>query len=88
MKRIELPALGEKKAKGPVSERAELIGKFTDGVNRTRGGKYKKVTHAYIASKLAHLSVPDLYAFLKECENAKSFGALFHWALNPKNKKN
>lgn len=85
MERIALPALEARtKQAPPVSERSELIGKFTDGVNASRGKKYKKLTHAYVASKLAHLSVSDLYAFLKQCEQARSFGAMFHWALKPK----
>jgi len=44
------------------SERAELIGYFTDEVNKERDGKkWKKLTPRYIAVKLAHLSKSDLY---------------------------
>jgi hypothetical protein len=51
-----------KSTAGPNSERAQLIGYFTDQVNKERDGKkLKKVTPRYIAVKLAHLSVSDLY---------------------------
>jgi hypothetical protein len=74
---------------GPNSERAELIGYFADEVNKEREGtKYGKVRYAYIATKLAHLSVPDLYAFKRQLEDytsrGNSFSKGFFGALKPR----
>ena len=48
--------------KAATSERAELIGLFTDKINAERKGtKYKKLPARAIAVKLSHLSVSDCY---------------------------
>jgi hypothetical protein len=67
------------------SERAELVGKFTDRLNLDRDGvKYKKLTHARVGFLLSHIKSDfDLYAFLRACDEARSFSAYFWWALKP-----
>jgi hypothetical protein len=74
-----------KPVKGATSERAELVGKFTDRLNRDRDGvKYKKLTHARVGFLLSHIkSNFDLYAFFRQAEEARSFSAYFWWALKP-----
>jgi hypothetical protein len=68
----------------PRTEREELITKFLDKLNpdRTSAG-YRCMTYARVARMLQHLPTPELYPFFKQCENARSFGAYFHWALKP-----
>lgn len=67
-----------------ASERAELIEKFLTRLNKAREGTpYPPLKPAAIAFKLSHIPTSDLYAFYKECERAKNFGAYFWWALNP-----
>ena len=70
-------------AKGPASERAELIGKFVEGINRERvGTKWAPVTPRLVAIKVGHLKTNgDLYFLLKQCEQGKSFGKVFFGAL-------
>ena len=64
--------------KAATSERAELVGYFTDEVNRERDGKkYKKLTPRYIAVKLAHLSVSDLYYMKSTLEDYRARGNSF-----------
>lgn len=75
----------ERQASKVRCERDELIQTFTNRLNAARQGtKWKPLTYRAIAVKLAHLSVSDLYAFQKQCEQAKSFSAYFFWALKPK----
>ena len=74
----------------PASERAELIGYFTDEVNKERDGKqWKKVTPRYIAVRLAHIkSLSDLYYMKNICEDyrdrGKSFSKCFFGSLKAK----
>jgi len=75
----QLPAKPVSKA---TSERAEWIGKFTDRLNADRG-QYKPLTYKRVGVMLAHLSNQDLHAFWKQCEEARSFGAWFHYSLKP-----
>ena len=74
-----------KPVKAVSSERSELIGIFTDRLNRDRDGvKYKKLSYAAVSVKLAHIKTNfDLYAFLRSCEEARSFSAYFWWAIKP-----
>lgn len=76
----------KKPVKAVCSERAELIGKFTDRLNKERDGvKYKKLTYKRVGFLLSHLKgTSELYAFLRQCEEARSFSAYFWWALKPK----
>jgi hypothetical protein len=75
-----------KPVKPVSSERAELVGKFADRLNRDRDGvKFKKLSYAAVSVKLAHIrTIFDLYAFYRQCEEARSFSAYFWWALKPK----
>lgn len=76
--------LGKQKNKGANSERASLIGQFTDRLNLTRDGtKFKKLTYARIAALLAHLSKQDLYYLWSYCDKAKDFSKTFWWSLRP-----
>jgi hypothetical protein len=73
------------KQPGPTSERAELVQMFVDKLNLTRGGKYKKLAPAYIASLLAYIKdVSDLRMLYKNCMNAREFGALFWYYVKVK----
>jgi len=64
------------------SERAEMLEKFLTKMNPDRiASGYKPITPARIGVMLAHVPTSDLFPFFKECEQAKSFGALFHWKL-------
>jgi hypothetical protein len=72
---------------GANSERAHLIGKFTDTLNSKRDGKrYRKLTYAAVAVKLSHLSLQDLYYFWRYCEDAKNFSSCFWWSLKVEKK--
>jgi len=63
---------------GPRSERAELVGYFTDSVNKEREGtKWPQVSPRYIAVKLAHLSVFDLHYLKKTLEDYTARGNSF-----------
>lgn len=64
------------------SERAELLEKFLNRLNppRVEAG-YKPLSAARLGMMLAHVPTEDLYPFYRECEQAKSFGKLFHYKL-------
>ena len=75
----------EKNKKGPNSERAELIGHFLDGINLERKGtNYPQLKASYIAFRISHLEVSDLYHLLKECRRSDSFGRVFFGGIKPK----
>ena len=77
---LNLQKFETKKTKS--SERAELIGEFTDLLNRERSGtKYKKLSYSFIGIKLAHVSISDLYFLLKRCKESSSFGKVFFGSL-------
>lgn len=70
---------------GPNSERAELIGKFTDRLNESRkGSQFKPLTYPAIAFKLSHLSVSDLYFLWSTCDKADNFSKIFWWSIKVK----
>ena len=80
-----LDAKAPESRKGANSERASLIGFFTDTLNLTRDGKkYKKLSYSRIGALLSHLSVRDLYYLKRYCEEAKNFSSCFWWSINPK----
>lgn len=57
--------------KTKATERGDLLVYFTDRINRERDGKkYKKVKIPYVAKKVSHLSVADLYYLRSVCEDA------------------
>lgn len=71
--------------KGSSSERAELIGQFVEGINSCRiNTKYKPVTAKLVGIKLAHLSLSDMYFFLKKCEQSGNFSRCFFGLLKTK----
>lgn len=74
------------------TERGDLIGYFTDEVNRERlGTKYEPLTTAFIASRLCHLKNPDLYYLKSVCEDARrrgySFSKRFWWEIKPRDEE-
>ena len=61
-----------------TSERAELIGWFTDRLNAARKGtRFKALSYKAVGVKLAHLTVFDLYAFKASCLEAEKAGYPF-----------
>jgi hypothetical protein len=68
-----------------TSERAELLGFFLDNLLDKKGKKYKP---GYIAMKLAHLEVKDLYYMQSEVKDRMNRGenwqAWFWWSLKVK----
>ena len=70
--------------KGANSERADLIGRFHTKLNAERlNTKYKPLSIKFVAVKVGHLSVSDLYFFWKQC-NSGEFGKIFFGALKNK----
>lgn len=66
------------------SERDELLQMFIDRLNQARvGTKFKPLAARSVAIKVAHIPTSDLWAFYRQCEQAKSFSAYFFWALKP-----
>ncbi len=68
------------------SERAEIVSKFLDEINKERiGTKFKPMTGKRVAMKLAHVPTKDLYYFLSVCKDSKnrngSFGKCFFGSL-------
>lgn len=79
LKKYTLP-----KKDAPKSERADLIGRFHTKLNAERvGTKYKPLSVKFVAVKLGHLSVSDLYFFYKKCSEGE-FGKIFFGALKNK----
>lgn len=70
--------------KGANSERAELIGKFADTLNKDRDGKkYKKLSYAAVGYILAHIKTnQDLNYFFRVCTDSKSFSKKFWYELS------
>ena len=65
-------------------ERQELVGWFTDKINKDREGtKYKPLTCRFVAVKLGHLSVGDMRDFYKQCSKGE-FSKIFFGALKVK----
>ena len=82
MDRIQLDITRYAKQKGPQSERADLVGQFTDKLNNERKGtKYKQLRPSFVAIKLSHIPTQDLYYFLKVCSQSGSFGRAFFGLL-------
>jgi hypothetical protein len=64
------------------SERAELIGQFTNRINSERAGtKYKELNPKFIAVKLGHLRTNEIRDFYKVCSNGGCFSKVFFGAL-------
>lgn len=72
--------------KKSTSERAELIGWFTDELNKTRGqGGFRKLSYSVIGIKLSHIPTEDLYYLQSQMKNVKNSSAYFWWSLRPEN---
>lgn len=75
----------EKNNKKRPSERGELLEYFTEKINAGRKGtKYKPLTLKYVAVRVAHISVPDLYHLKKICNSGKSFSQVFFGSIKLK----
>lgn len=80
----------EKKSK-ISNERQWVIKQFVDELNKNVGEKYKvgevwkvvkEVKPSFVAFKLSHLRIVDLYNFLSTCRQSKSgFSKCFYGAL-------
>lgn len=74
-KLIKIPEIMGKKK---TSERSELVGYFHERLTNKKGQKFRV---QFIAMKLAHLKVPDLYYLQSICKQAKNFGSCFWGSL-------
>jgi hypothetical protein len=87
---FNIDIIPEKKSK-ISNERQWVIKQFVDELNKTAGTKYKvgetwkvvkEVKPAFVAFKLSHLRMVDLYNFLSTCKQSKSsFSKCFYGAL-------
>jgi hypothetical protein len=87
---FNIDIIPEKKSK-ISNERQWVIKQFVDELNKTTGTKYKvgenwkvvkEVKPAFVAFKLSHLRMVDLYNFLSTCKQSKSgFSKCFYGAL-------
>jgi hypothetical protein len=72
----------EKKSR---SERAELIEKILSRLNREREGTpYKALPLMAVVVKLKGVKTKELYGFIKECEQSRSFSMCFFGKLKKK----
>ena len=72
----------------PISERHELVNKFSEKINasRIRDG-LKPLKNAYINMKMAQSGLKsnfDLYWFYKYCDETKNFDKTWWWSLKSK----
>jgi len=73
------------------SERAYVISMFVEELNKTAGTKYKigdvwkvqqEIKPSFVAFKLSHIKLVDLYSFLSQCRQSKSgFNRCFYGCL-------
>lgn len=72
------------------SERAYVISQFVERLNVNAGNKYKvgeewkvqkEVKANYVAFRLSHLRVIDLYGFLSQCKDSQCFEKTFWGSL-------
>ena len=87
---FNIDTIPEKKSK-ISNERQWVVKQFVDELNKTAGTKYKvgdqwkvvkEVKPAFVAFKLSHLRMVDLYNFLSTCKQAKcGFSKCFYGAL-------
>lgn len=69
----------------PRNEREEMTQKFLDALNARRVAEgFKPYTYPRLSKMLQGIPTGDLWAFYQQCDQARSFGAYFHWALKPK----
>ena len=68
------------------SERAELLQNFLDRLNAERGN-YKPLTAARLSMMLSDSQLKtnsDIYAFYRQCQNARHFSKFFWYSLRTK----
>lgn len=70
-----------------TNERQNLLKMFldvkVDGIMVRKGSTFVPISPSRLGFALSHIPTEDLYAFYKQCENAKHFGKYFWWALKP-----
>ncbi len=61
-------------AKKRTSERAEIVQEFVGRLNfeRKDNKDFKPLSPGFVAFKISHLTIPELYEFYKTCCNSKS----------------
>lgn len=81
----------QEKGKDKKTERGELLRFFVDNIKNKNGKSYK---FPFIAMKLSHLSINDLYYFVSACkdrlnrEGQVTMQKYFWWSIkNPVNNK-
>lgn len=68
----------------PVSEWSVMVDKFVQKLNENRGS-FKEMKFARVAKMLEGRPIGYLYKTFKECEEARSFGAMF-WYIYKRDK--
>lgn len=69
------------------SERDEQLSYFLNRGIKLKDratGELRDMTDKELAIKLSHIPTHDLYAFRRQCEQARSFSRYFWWALKIK----
>lgn len=68
-----------------TNERQSVIKMFVDKLNAQRVSEgYKPLTARFVAIKLSHMSISDLYYFHSVCNNSNNFGRMFFGLLKVK----
>ena len=86
-KRIEMPTLFEEKVKTKETERGELLRFFVENIKNKKGKPY---TFPFMAMKLSHLELQDLYFFVSACKDRlnrngqATMSKYFWWSLKSK----
>lgn len=84
---FNIDSFQEKKSK-ISNERQYVLSMFVEELNKTAGTKYKvgndwkivqKVDPKFIAFKLSHIKMADLYSFLSQCRQSKSGFSKCFW---------
>lgn len=72
----------------PKSERADIVKKFVERLNKSRTeNKYKPLPARFYAIKMADAGLKsnfDLYWFFKYCDETKNFDKTWWWSLTAK----
>lgn len=77
-----LDRLQNRPARAPRSEREEILDRFLQALNPARVAEgFRPLTPARVATALQGIPTGDLHAFYRQCEQARSFGRYFWWAL-------
>lgn len=69
----------------PISERADIVKKFVERLNKSRiENNYKPLPAKFYAIKMAQSGLKsnfDLYWFFKYCDETKNFDKTWWWSL-------